>query len=638
MQIETSKAIELFFPNPSLMSVYFEALANALDAGATEISIIIKIDAFTAPETLRIIISDNGSGFNDENFDRFKTVLNARDKYHKGTGRLVFLRYFSQVEVISVWSDNKRHFIFKDKFDNNIPIKKLKNIQPNKTELIFSSFNNDRVKSYNHLEPKELKQQIIEHFFPTFQRLKRENKHFQIAISLSTHQVKEQKNFFTNETTITPNDLPVMETVIIQSKSMEEQLRIVDVNADICMRYYIQPAEVKAKQMVAFSVDGRTIPAKFFPQSACPQDHSCFFFFKSDMFDSNSDNSRQELNLPSDISKDKFYAILRREIGKILVKHIPEIEKKNIETQKNLEDTFPHLGGYFENDTVGIIDRDDSLSFAQQRFFVAQKEVLQSKHISEPIYEKSLELSSRTLTEYILYRDKIIRKLKETTANDSEAYIHNLIVPKQRIFEHHSINSELYQNNAWLLDDKFMVFRTILSEQRMSNVINAIKLDDEQYDEQGRPDIAMIFSADPDSPEPVDVVVVEIKKKTDNEKDNQYAINQLLARAEKLVAYCPKIQRIWYYAVIQISETLATRLTQQRWSPLFSRGKVFYNDMITPSQTGKPVPTPTFAISFDAIVADAEARNHAFLEILKAGIRKYGEMKNSSENTTQNNE
>lgn len=37
MQIETSKAIELFFPNPSLMSVYFEALANALDAGATEI-------------------------------------------------------------------------------------------------------------------------------------------------------------------------------------------------------------------------------------------------------------------------------------------------------------------------------------------------------------------------------------------------------------------------------------------------------------------------------------------------------------------------------------------------------------------------------------------------------------------------
>ena len=31
--------------------------------------------------------------------------------------------------------------IQKDKFDNNIPIKKLKNIQPNKTELIFSSFN-----------------------------------------------------------------------------------------------------------------------------------------------------------------------------------------------------------------------------------------------------------------------------------------------------------------------------------------------------------------------------------------------------------------------------------------------------------------------------------------------------------------
>ena len=33
--------------------------------------------------------------------------------------------------------------------------------------------------------------------------------------------------------------------------------------------------------------------------------------------------------------------------------------------------------------------------------------------------------------------------------------------------------------------------------------------------------------------------------------------------------------------------------------------------------------TPTFVVSFDAIIADAEGRNHTFLEILREGMKKY---------------
>jgi hypothetical protein len=39
MDVETSNAIRLFFPNPSLVQVFFEAVANSLDAGATEITV-----------------------------------------------------------------------------------------------------------------------------------------------------------------------------------------------------------------------------------------------------------------------------------------------------------------------------------------------------------------------------------------------------------------------------------------------------------------------------------------------------------------------------------------------------------------------------------------------------------------------
>ena len=58
-----------------------------------------------------------------------------------------------------------------------------------------------------------------------------------------------------------------------------------------------------------------------------------------------------------------------------------------------------------------------------------------------------------------------------------------------------------------------------------------------------------------------------------------------------------------------------------KWAPLFSTGKVFYQDFETRRPDGIIIPTPTFALSFDAIIGDAESRNHTFLEILKSGMK-----------------
>ena len=141
----------------------------------------------------------------------------------------------------------------------------------------------------------------------------------------------------------------------------------------------------------------------------------------------------------------------------------------------------------------------------------------------------------------------------------------------------------------------------------------------------------MIFSANPKDNKPVDVVVVEIKKKGAEEKDSFYAINQLLDRAVKLVAHCQNIQRVWYYAVIDINDTAAIRLRQLKWTPLFSKGKVYYQefDTLLPDER-TTIPTPIFVVSFDAIVADAESRNHTFLEFLRNSMKKYAALKNAS--------
>ncbi|HFC7499148.1 TPA: hypothetical protein ACFOS6_000896, partial [Neisseria meningitidis] len=101
-------------------------------------------------------------------------------------------------------------------------------------------------------------------------------------------------------------------------------------------------------------------------------------------------------------------------------------------------------------------------------------------------------------------------------------------------------------------------------------------------------------------------------------------------RSNKLVNYCKNIQRMWYYAVVDIDHTMNRQLMQSGYSPLFSKGKIFYKENKTfiykdetESETIGEVPTPTFVISFDAIVNDAKSRNHTFLEVLRENMKRF---------------
>ncbi len=414
-------------------------------------SIDIDVQAFDKPDTLKITVSDNGDGFTDENFERFRKLLRPRDKFHKGIGRLVFLNYFSRVEVNSTRDKWRRSFIFKDGFDGNAPLEILKDEQPAKTALAFNGFAKDRVKSYDDLKPDALKPLLIEQFLPTLDARKRDGTAFKISINLNTKESNVQKEFFPHETVITADDLPSMTKITIQDDSL-------DAISAIDMYYHIESVAGKGSALTAFSIDGRTIPANLIPSASFPAGYLCVFLFESEIFHSNADSSRQKLVLPEGVQEARLLRVLRRELGKVLAQKIPQITERNGKIKEKFEEQFPHLLGFFENDTVGLIDRDDALAIAQQRFFRVQKEILQSEKLSETAYEKSMELSSRTLTEYILYREKIIGRMKEMTADNAEAEIHNLIVPRFKEFSQDTLSTEIYQNNAWLLDDKLWFF------------------------------------------------------------------------------------------------------------------------------------------------------------------------------------
>ena len=621
--IETDYALDLLHPRSSFTQIYFEAVANAFDAGADEIAIRIVSDGKINPVgQLEITISDNGIGFTDERFERFCVVKRPQDAHHKSVGRYVYLSYFSAVHVTSRFDGQQRSFTFSKDFDRQSELSKSDE-KGNLTCLRFAGFAGERLKAYEDINPGSLREQLIQQFLPMLFDRKKRARDFRIKIELQTESANEKKDFFPDAQVITAADIPPFETKTVRIQA-DGSFQVPDMQNghEVVVSYFLKSGMGEKEHFVAASIDGRTIPfTNLLPASAIPPNHSAIFLLESEAF-GKPDTSRQSLVLPDDITLDQLNRVLRREIAAVLSEKIPEISDRNTETKKQFEERYPHLTGYFDEQSVGVINKEEAIETAQRRFLRDQKKVLESDSLDDATFHKSLEVSSRTLTEYILYREKIIKRLAAMSAEDSETDIHNLIVPRYRKYHQDRLLDGIYSNNAWLLDDKFMSFRTVLSEARMHDVISAITLGTESVDDDGRPDIAMIFSADPEEVQSVDVVVIEIKKRTVDDKEGPYAATQLVKRARKLVDHCPKIQRIWYFAIIEINAELSQLLTDMNWAPIFSKGKVFYQDFQVKRADGTSVPTPTCLLSFDAVISDAAARNHTFLEILKHDIRQ----------------
>ena len=623
MEVEISQAIKTFFSNTSLRMVFCEAIANSLDANAENIDISIFIEEYNKPKSLKIIIKDDGDGFRDDGLKRFKKLLSPKDTLHKGIGRLVFLEYFNNVEIRSQWDRSSVDFIFNENFEASCIEKKEAKEINSFTSLSFNEFKKIKIKSYNDINPHSLKDEIIKEFLPKFLEFKEAKRNFRISISLKTNNENKQKLFENDTVEISQKDIQETTKVYFDFEQLNESITI-------CMDYLIKSNTYSNPILDTYlNIDKRCIPFSLLSSKTIPAHHSAFFLFSSEIFHTNSDNSRQKLILPESVNEDLLFEKMREEISKVLFKEIPEIKEKNKTTLANVEYKYPHLVGLFNSKNYGLIDSNNAIFEAQYKFFSQQRKILESDELDESDYQESIELSSRVLTEYILHREKTISTIEAMDKTDPETKIHDLICPRYNKFTQDEMYDDIYRNNAWLLDDKFMSFRTILSEAETLKVIKEISPTSEANEDiTGRPDISLIFSANPDDTVPVDAVIVELKKRDLDYKNNFIVISQLLERAQKLADYCDNIQRVWYYAIIDFSEELERAAQQMKFVELHSKGKVFYSETETRRKSdGKLIPTPILLISFDAIINDAKARNHTFLEILKKSIKKYSQFK-----------
>ena len=616
MKIEVKDALKKFFPNPSFDLIYTEAVANALDAEASEISIEINLDEFQDSDTLTICITDNGVGFTDARYKKFSTLLQTDDSRHKGLGRLVFLNYFKKVEIESVFDSNRRSvFVYDDNFNGEA--RDVETIAPCKSysRLFFSSFRNKKLHKKDNINPTAIKKYLTDVFLPRFYALRKDGKQLEISIQTKSKDDSPSE-------TLTLDTLPVFEEYSISDTGLDL------FNNSARLLYRIETMST-APSSVCICVDGRAYPLDALKGVKFPVGVSATFILESPFFDSKVDDSRTEVKFDSS-EVSAIEDILFCSIANVVGKEIPGLSERNEETRQSLSLKYPHLVGFFDLNSIGLVDENESLERAQRAFSKAQKEVLGAKKVTDELYEKALDQASRVLMQYILYRNITLDKLEQFDHKNQESDIHNLIVPMQKTFESKDMLRDLYTNNAWILDDKFMSYQCVLSDEYIDKLIKRVFEDCERPPNDVRPDIAFVFSSDPEKTEhPFDVVVVELKRKGLGYLDNRTIVEQLRQRARRLAGYYPdRIQRIWYFGIVEFDAETLGSLDEEEWMPLYSRGQVYYKEqsVIAVDADNKRIgnkkyPAPTTLLSFDALCKDARDRNETFMKILKDSIQ-----------------
>lgn len=624
MKVNTKQAIKLFFQNPSLEMVFKEAIANSLDANATNIDIHIFIDSFEKQESLAIEIVDNGEGFTDTHYDKFCELLKVEEETHKGVGRLVYLNYFDKITIISHYENNIRTFTYDSEFDKDTADMTLSRSEENKqeTKIIFNNCSLRRLSSYSVITPEYLRQAIIQELYPRLYFLKQNGIQFNISFSIDVPHKNKKHVIGPLHTSISQIDFPQMRTVPVDTS-------IIKMFEETYIDYYVQKVDdsVPSFLMTALCVDNRTqvlsdvISTENLPAAG----YSIVFLMKSSMFNGKVDPARQSLTL-NETTLKTLKSLFRKKISEILSSEIPTIKEHNEQSRNYLTKTYPHLVGLFNDEEVGVVSRAQSIEDAQKTFMRAQKDILEATDLDDAKYDKALDISSRTLAQYILYREKIIEKVEKYTDKNSEADLHNLILPKRSVLKNGDMES-IYTNNLWLLDNKYMTYTTAMSERTMTEVLDEIAEKANDIQDDGRPDLAIIFSDNPDNAEnkSVDVVIIELKKRGISLAKTEEVESQLQQRAVKLLNYYPnKIQRMWFYGIVEFNDEFRLSLENREYTPLFSKDYLYYRENMWKKtlEDDTKYTVGTYILSIDAFIKDAKANNELFLNILKEGFRQ----------------
>lgn len=582
-----------------------EGITNSIHARASEISVDLWFEKqpglFGDEERNvldRIAISDNGEGFTQDNVNYFDEICTDHkdDIGGKGVGRLAFLKYANHVEVRSqlpaqliefrYTPDFKPEDVIRTETSGNlkttVTISELREkINTQVTKLVISMCDDLRLLLF-------LKKQTGQTISITF-----------------THNSKQ----------------PFPETFVFSGE------------------------QIKALKTRSFEVSGETFDCYLFREEAphkgivamlcadelCVEEYQiskrfdlCRYLVSitSTYLNRSSNIERQKLEIPktasdadlvSPISRDMLMPRIHEEclamINETAEGDIDAFKTANIE---KLQKYYPFVTVDSLNGDAAMLDADEIV-----KTYRAQQARREDQLVEDMVEGRKVEfddishLASDDLARFIVHRALVIDSLARMPRESAEHVLHNAILKKR------SDGSDIRENNVWLVDDKFLSYSSIYSDETLAKIVREVGVETESK-QQRKPDVAAFFSKDNEG-RPNRLVIIEFKKPGSDIFENNKALLQCRLYASELVDRIDTVREVFAFSVVEIDDEFYKDMKRTGFKDVFSLSeRVVYDDFVIGSSD--EIPLHLYVMPAASLITDAKARNHVFEEVLRLNM------------------
>lgn len=586
-----------------------EAITNAIQAGGEFISVDLffsdrNSELFPGTEERRVLekitITDDGEGFTNENLQYFDEICTShKDSIGgKGVGRLAFLKYAKRVDVRSQLQNEIVEFAYTPEFKLEDVKKTVATGSPSTSIVLM-----DLVEKINTQIAKLVNSICDDLRLLLFLK-------FQQGHSITLKFTHNSRQLFDE----------VYEFSGANIQALADREFDLDGEAFKCYLFRDEPPKKGIAAMLCadeLCIEEYVISRRF---DICRH----LIFVTSPYFNSRSNIERQQLELPktdddadmaSPISREKLVPRLHEEcmamINQAAEGDIDDFKASNVEKLKRY---YPFINVSSLGGNAALLDADEVVKTYRAQQARREDQVVESLETGIPVsLDDVSHLASEDLARYIVHRALVIDSLANMPTSSAEDAIHNAILPKR------SNGSEIRENNVWLVDDKFLSYSNIYSDETLAKIVHDVG-QDVQIRQQRRPDVAAFFSKDNEN-HPNKLVIIEFKKPGADIFENNKALLQCRLYASALVDRIATVREVFAFSIVEIDDEFHRDMKQTGFKDVFSlKERVVYNDFLIGSDSG--IPLHFYVMPAAALIKDARARNRVFEEVLKFDLQK----------------
>lgn len=591
----------------TVRDVIREALTNAIHAGGKTIRIDLRFserngelfqDAAERNFLEQISITDDGEGFTTENLQYFDEVCTShKDSIGgKGVGRLSFLKYASQVDIISQLAHERVEFSYTPDF-SLADVKKTRLSAAPYTRITLS-------------EPKErintqvagLVNSICDDLRLILFLKYQQGQLIKLVFTHNSRQGFEEYHEFSGE----------------HIKALTR--RNFELGEEIFTCYLFSDEPPKKGIIAMLCADELCIEEHVISKRFDVARH--LIFVTSPYLNKRSNIERQRLELPktdsdadlvSTISRETLISRIHHEcmnmINEVAQGDIEKFRAHNIEKLKRYY-PFINIGSLGGN--AAMLDADEVIKLYRVQQARKEDKLVDALEAGKPVsLDDVSHLASEDLARFIVHRALVIDSLANMPSDSAEHAIHEAILPK------HSDGTDIRENNVWLVDDKFLSYSSIYSDETLSAIVQDLGVTIEAR-QQRRPDVAAFFSKDSQN-RPNKLVIIEFKKAGADIFENNKSLTQCRLYASELVDRIPTVREVFAFSIVDIDDEFYRDMKQTGFKDVFSLSeRVVYHDFLIGSQGS--VPLHLYVMPSAALIKDAKARNRVFEEVLQFEI------------------